>query len=413
MDAEQDTARGKPGNTALTLLVALLFVGNALNYVDRQVLALLKPTLEAQFHWSDAQYAHLGSSFQIAAASALLFVGWFVDRLGVRVAYAIAVAVWSAAGMAHALAQTVQQFVVARIVLAAGESVSTPAGLKAAAVFMPARERNIAIGLVNAAPNIGAIITPILIPPFALAFGWQAAFFVTGSLGFLWLIAWIAGTRHLRPVGNVPERTPVDWGVLLGDRRTWAVIGAKALTDCVWWFVLFWMPDYFNRQFGMGQARLGWPIAIIFTLAALGAVTSGALFPILRSRGLSVNAARKSSMLFYALVVLAMPLALLVHSPWIAALLIGLGLFAHQGFSTNIFGMTTDIVPATRVASVIALGAVAGNLSGTAIIEFTGWSLDHGHGYAPMFLICGGAYLAALAFLQVMLPKLEMADLEG
>ena len=410
MEAGSETAGAKPRNTALMLLVALLFVGNALNYVDRQVLALLKPTLEAEFHWSDAEFAHLGSSFQIAAAGALLFVGWFVDRLGVRVAYAIAVVVWSAAGMAHALAQTVQQFVIARIVLAAGESVSTPAGLKAAAVFMPPRERNIAIGLVNAAPNIGAIITPILIPPFALAFGWQAAFFVTGSLGFLWLVAWVAGTRKLRTVGNVPERASVNWGVLLSDRRTWAVIGVKALTDCVWWFVLFWMPDYFNRAFNMGQAQLGWPIAIIFTLAALGAVTSGALFPLLLSRGLSVNAARKSSMLFYALVVLAMPLALLVHSPWIAALLIGLGLFAHQGFSTNIFGMTTDIVPAMRVASVIALGAVAGNLSGAGIIEFAGWSLKHGHGYAPMFLICGGAYLAALSFLQVVLPRLEMVN---
>ena len=185
MEAGSETAGAKPRNAALMLLVALLFVGNALNYVDRQVLALLKPTLEAEFHWSDAEFAHLGSSFQIAAAGALLFVGWFVDRLGVRVAYAIAVVVWSAAGMAHALSQTVQQFVIARIVLAAGESVSTPAGLKAAAVFMPPRERNIAIGLVNAAPNIGAIITPILIPPFALAFGWQAAFFVTGSLARL------------------------------------------------------------------------------------------------------------------------------------------------------------------------------------------------------------------------------------
>lgn len=410
MDAETVKPQDKRGNTALTLLVALLFVGNALNYVDRQVLALLKPTLEAEFHWSDAEFAHLGSSFQIAAASALLFVGWFVDRLGVRAAYAIAVTVWSAAGMAHALAQSVQQFVVARIVLAAGESVSTPAGLKAAAVFMPPRTRNIAIGLVNAAPNIGAIITPVLIPPFALAFGWKAAFFVTGSLGFLWVIAWFTGTRELQPIGNLPERAPIEWGVLLRDRRTWTVIGVKALTDCVWWFVLFWMPDYFNRAFAMGQARLGWPIAIIFTLAALGAVTSGALFPLLLSRGLSVNAARKTSMLFYALVVLAMPLALLVHSPWIAALMIGLGLFAHQGFSTNIFGMTTDIVPAMRVASVIALGAVAGNLSGAGIIEFAGWSLKHGHGYAPMFLICGSAYLVALAFLQVMLPRLEMVN---
>jgi ACS family hexuronate transporter-like MFS transporter len=394
---------------AIYALVALLFLGNALNYVDRQVLALLKPTLEAEFGWTDADYAHLGSSFQIAAAGTLLFVGWFVDRLGVRLAYGIAVTVWSAAGMAHALAQTVQQFVAARIVLAAGESVSTPAGLKAAATYLPLAQRNMAIGLINTAPNIGAILTPLLIPPFALAFGWKAAFVVTGALGFLWLAGWWLGTRNLQPVGNVPERARVPWGELLRDRRTWTVIGAKFCTDAVWWFVLFWMPDFFNRQFGLGQGALGWPIAIIFTLAALGALTSGGLYPILLGKGFSVNRARKSSMLFYALVVVAMPLSLQTQSPWIAAILIGLGLFAHQGFSTNVFGMTADVIPATRVASVIALGAIAGNLSGTGIIEFAGWSLTNGLGYVPMFAICGSAYLVALTFIHLMLPKLELA----
>ncbi len=404
------TAADRAAGRVMLALVALLFVGNALNYVDRQVLALLKPTLQVEFHWSDRDYAHLGAAFQIAAAGALLFVGWFVDRLGVRLAYGIAVATWSMAGMAHALAGTVQQFVAARIVLAAGESVSTPAGVKAATIYLPLRTRSVAIGLINTAPNIGAILTPVLIPPFALAFGWQAAFIVTGSLGFAWLVGWALATRNLKPLGNVPERARVAWGVLLGDRRTWAVIGAKALTDCVWWFVLFWMPDFFNRQFAMGQGAIGWPIAIIFSLAALGAMSSGGIYPILLSRGFTVNGARKSSMLFYALVVLAMPLALTVGSPWIAAVMIGLGLFAHQGFSTNIFGMTADVVPAVRVASVIALGAVAGNLSGTAIIELAGWSLSNGHGYVPMFAICGGAYLAALAFIQAMLPRLELAN---
>lgn len=414
MDVSQGRTRGTMSQKAMVLLIVLLFFGNALNYVDRQVLALLKPTLELEFGWNDADYAHLGSSFQIAAAGALLFVGWFVDRLGVRLAYGVAVIVWSAAGMAHALAQTVQQFVAARVILAVGESVSTPAGIKAAALYMPPRQRNVAIGLINTAPNIGAIITPLLIPPFAIAFGWKAAFLVTGALGFLWLLGWVLGTRHLRPIGHAPERARVSWRILLRDRRSWAVIGAKALTDCVWWFVLFWMPDFFNRVFGMGQAELGGPIAVIFSLAALGAVTSGALFPLLLSRGMSLNGARKTSMLFYAIVVLAMPLALLTSNPWIAALFIGMGLFAHQGFSTNIFGMTTDIVPTIRVASVIALGAVAGNLSGTGIIEFAGWSLDHGHGYTPMFLICGSAYLAALALIHLLLPKLELAgDQDG
>ncbi len=393
-------------------LVALLFFGNALNYVDRQVLALLKPTLQEEFQWTDRDYAHLGSAFQFAAAGAYLLVGWFIDRLGVRFAYAIGIAVWSAAGMAHAISASVQQFIAARVVLAVGETVSTPAGLKAAAVYMPQKQRSVAIGVINTSSNIGAIVTPLLIPPFAIAFGWKAAFLVTGALGFVWLAFWLAGTRQLKPIGEQPEKAPVPWGEMFSDRRTWAVIGAKMLTDSVWWFVLFWMPDFFNRVFGLGQAQLGWPIAIIFSLAALGALTSGALFPLLLGRGMSANAARKGSMLFYAMVVLAMPLALATSSPWMAAVLIGIGLFAHQGFSTNIFGMTADIVPAARVASVVSLGAVAGNLSGTGTIEFAGWSLQNGHGYAPLFVFCGSAYLLALGLIHLILPRLVPATPE-
>lgn len=388
-------------------LVTLLFLGNALNYVDRQVLALLKPTMQAQFHWTDEQFGHLGAVFQFAAAWAYLVVGWFIDRVGVRLAYGLGIALWSAAGMAHALASSVQQFVTARIVLAAGESVSTPAGLKSAALYLPPAQRNVAIGVLNTSSNIGAIVTPLLIPPFAVVFGWQAAFAVTGGLGFLWLVFWVLGTRNLRPVGEVPVAAPVNWGELFRDRRSWAVIGAKFLTDCVWWFILFWMPDFFYRVFAMKQAQLGLPIAIIFSLAALGAITSGGLYPILQSRGLTTNAARKASMLFYALIVLLMPLALLTHNPWTAAVLIGLGLFAHQGFSTNIFGMTADIVPTGRVASVISMGAVAGNVSGVAIIELAGWSLANGHGYIPLFAICGSAYLLALAWIHLLQPRLQ------
>jgi len=390
------------------LLIGLIFFATALNYVDRQVLALLKPTLEAEFSWTDQEFAHLGSIFQLSAALSLFGVGWFVDRFGVRFAYGLAVAVWSLAGMAHALAASVQQFVIARAVLAAAESVNTPAAMKAAAVYLPLQARSMGIGVINTAPNIGAILTPLLIPPFALAFGWQAAFVVTGALGFVWLLFWWIGTRDLQPASKeqTPDGVKVDWRAVLADRRSWTIIGAKGFTDLVWWFVLFWMPDFFNRQFGMDQASLGWPIAVIFTLAALGALTSGGLFPILLTRGLSLNAARKTSMLFYALVVLVMPLAMLVDSPWTAAILIGLGLFAHQGFSTNLFGMATDIVPTKRIATVIALGAIAGNLTGTGMIEFTGWSLDSGLGYAPMFIICSGAYLSALAFIHLMQPVL-------
>ena len=406
-------AAPEPGAVrAQNMLIGLIFLATALNYVDRQVLALLKPMLEAEFHWTDQQFAHLGSIFQLAAAASLLGVGWFVDRFGVRFAYGFAVAVWSLAGMAHALASTVQQFVIARAVLATAESVNTPAAMKTAAIYLPIQRRSIGIGIINTAPNIGAIITPLLIPPFAIAFGWKAAFIVTGGLGLVWLILWQWNTRKMTPIAGQAAKTrgKVEWRAILSDRRSWTVIGAKAFTDLVWWFVLFWTPDFFTRQFGLGQGELGWPIAIIFTLAALGAVSSGALFPALLLRGLSVNAARKSAMLAFALIVLVMPLAMTASNPWIAAIFIGLGLFAHQGFSTNIFGMATEIIPTRRIATVVALGAVGGNLTGTGIIEFAGWSLDHGLGYAPLFVVCGSAYLVALAFIHLMQPNLMPAE---
>jgi ACS family hexuronate transporter-like MFS transporter len=394
------------------LLIALLFVAIALNYVDRQVLALLKPTLEAEFGWSSREFAHLGSVFQIAAASALLFVGWIIDRVGVRWALGLGVAIWSLAGMAHAFASTVQQFVVARVALAAAESVGTPAAVKTAAVYLPLRQRSFALGLFNTAPNIGAILTPLLIPPLALALGWRAAFLITGALGFVWLLFWLLGTRNLQPVEAVTAATPppASWNSLLADRRSWTIVGAKAITDLVWWFVLFWMPDFFYRVFGMSQGTLGLPIVLIYVLAACGALSSGLLFPRLVDRGLSIDAARKRSMLFYALLILPMPLALVTGNPWIAALLIGIGLFAHQGFSTNIFGLTADIIPASGVARVVAMGAVAGNLSGSLMLELTGWSIDNGHGYWPMFAICATAYLLALGFIQLMLPVIRQTN---
>ena len=397
------TAEAKAGRAALAGLIALLFAANALNYVDRQVLALLKPTLEAHFHWSDRDFAHLGSVFQLAAAGALLLVGWFIDRLGVRAAYATGVAVWSLAGMGHALAHTVQQFVAARAILAIGETVATPATVKAAALYVPPEKRNLVIGIINTAPNIGAIIAPLLIPTLALNFGWQAAFWLTGGLGIFWLAAWWLNTGRLKPVATMPERAPVQWAAMLSDRRSWAVIGAKFLTDYVWFFMLFWIPDFFNRNFAMPQGQLGAPVAVVFALAAAGAVSSGAIHPWLMRRGFLAGSARKASMLFFACVMLAMPLALATHSPWVAAGAIGLGLFAHQGFSTNIFGLAADIVPLDRLASVIALGAVAGNTSGMAMIELAGWSLQNGFGYAPMFTLCALAYLMALGWIVAVL----------
>lgn len=395
-------------------LIILLFFGTIINYVDRQVLSLLKPTISAEYGWGDAEFAHFASASQLAAASALLFVGWIIDRFGVRLAYGAAVALWSVAGMAHAVAQTVTQFVTARVALVAFEAVNTPAAVKAAAIYLPIRQRTMGMGIVNTAPNIGNIIAPLTVVPFAVAFGWKAAFIVTGLLGFVWLAFWIYGTARLRPLPRAaaapagPQRS--SYREAFGDRKTWAIAGAKAITDMFWWFFTFWLPDLFHKVFQLSQAELVGPTALAFTLAAVGALTAGKLFGMLLGTGRSVNSARKTGMLLYGLIILPIPLALTVDSAWTAAAIIGLGLFAHQGFSTNIFGFAADAVPARRVATVMAIGAIAGNVAGFGIQEATGALLTSGIGYAPLFAAAAVAYLIALAWIHLLVPRIVAED---
>ena len=405
-------ANRTPAEAALqrsrNLLIALLFLGTIINYVDRQVLSLLKPSIEAAYGWGDAEFAHFASMSQLAAAFALLFVGWLIDRFGVRVAYGAAVAIWSLAGMAHAFAATVTQFVAARVTLVAAESINTPAAVKSAAQYLPMRQRSMAVGIVNTAPNIGNIIAPLTVIPFAAVFGWQAAFIVTGALGFIWLAMWIAGTRNLQPLPRAAgvEKASPSIREALRDRLTWAIAGAKAITDMFWWFFTFWLPDLFHKVFNLSQSELVGPTALAFTLAAIGALSSGALFPRLLAGGRSVNKARKTSMFLFALVVLPIPLALTASNAWIAAAIIGMALFAHQGFSTNIFGFAADAVPSSRVGTVMAIGAVAGNIAGFGIQETTGWLLTNGYGYAPLFYGASMAYLLALAWIHLLVPRI-------
>ena len=397
------------------LLVALLFFGTIINYVDRQVLSLLKPTIQAAYGWGDEQFAHFASVSQLAAAAALVFVGWLIDRFGVRLAYGAAVAIWSVAGIAHAFAGNVTQFVAARVVLVAAEAVNTPAAVKSAAQFLPLKLRSMAVGIVNTAPNLGNIIAPLTVIPFAAIYGWQAAFIVTGLLGFIWLAFWIAGTRGLKPLPSAAGATPASgatYGEALADRKTWAIAGAKAITDMFWWFFTFWLPDLFHKVFHLSQSQLVGPTALAFTLAAIGALTAGVLFPRLLASGRTVNSARKTAMLIYALVILPIPLALTVSSPWTAAVIIGMALFAHQGFSTNIFAFAADAIPARRVATVMAIGAIAGNIAGFGIQEATGALLTHGFGYTPLFYLAAVAYLLALGWIHLLVPRI-VAENEG
>ena len=396
--------------TALYVLIALLFTATALNYLDRQVLSLLKPTLQAEFNWTDSQFASLGTASQISAIAALFFVGWFVDRCGVVFGFTVAVAIWSLAGMGTALATTVGGFMIARVILIFAETITTPAAVKAVALYVPLEQRSLAIGIDNSASNFGSILAPIVVIWISVTFGWHEAFVITGALGFVWIAFWLRGTRGLTPTASaaasIKASEKVDWREMFRDRRTWAIASAKLLTDSVWWFLLFWIPDLFSKVYGLSQAEIAWPIAIVYLMAAAGALSSGFLFPALLRRGYSVNRARKTSMFLYGCLILPITLALTAGSPWIAAVIIGLGLFAHQGFSTNIFGMTADIIPAARVGTVIATGAIFGNLGGVATIQFTGYALDSGIGYGPLFVFSSCAYLLALLVIQIILPTI-------
>lgn len=391
------------------MIVALAFAAIMLNYVDRQMIALLKPTLQAQFGWDDRDYSHMASAFQFAAAIAFLGSGWFIDRVGLRRGFAAGVGLWSLAGMAHAIVSSVGGFIGVRAVLGAAESIGTPAQVKTAAAYFPPEQRSVMIGIGNMAPNLGAVLTPLIIPPLALWLGWRATFLVTGGAGLLWVLLWLLVPPPPETTGQASAPARVPWHAMLRDRRQWALIAAKAFSDEVWWFLLFFAPDLFHRLFGLSQGALGLPVAFIYSMAALGSLSGGWLPGRMMAGGADANRARKRSMLLYALLILPVPALLLTHSAWAAAGLLGLALFAHQGFSTNVFGMATDLFPAKRVGTAIGIGAFAGNLAGMAMIEGAGWSLDGGFGYAPLLLICGGSYLVALALIQLLVPRIEMA----
>lgn len=399
----------KTGGATRWAIVAMVFFAIMLNYVDRQILSLLKPTLEAEFHWSNQDYANMVSAFQFSAAVAFLGTGWFIDRVGLRLGFAIGVAVWSIAGMAHAFATGVLGFVVARVVLGAAESIGTPAAVKSAATYFRQEDRSIALGVGNTAPNVGAIVTPLAIPFVAIALGWKAAFLIAGGLGLVWVVAWFA--IRVQPVASDgAEPAPVAWTSLLRDRRVLALAIAKVLSDQVWFFMLSWLPDLFHRLFGLPQGTVGLPVALVYVFAALGALTGGWLPTRLMAMGWSVDRARKVTLLIYALLILPVSLVLVVSSPWSAALLLGLGLFAHQGFSTNLFGFATDVFPARVVGSAIGMAAFCGNMWSIVLIQLAAVSISNGWGYGPLLAICSGSYLLALAFIQLLVPTIVPVD---
>ena len=404
------------------VICALLFFGVTKNYMDRQVLGVLKGTLQHDLGWNDIDYGNLVFAFQAAYALGMIFVGRFIDRLGTRIGYAVAMVFWSLASMGHALANSLAGFMIARCALGFGEAGVFPASIKCVAEWFPKKERALATGIFNAGTNIGAIITPLVVPWIVVHWGWRWAFIGTGSLGFAWLILWLLLYRKPRehPLCTDREREYIEsdaesvngkikWAQLLPHKQTWAFAAGKFMTDPIWWFYLFWIPDYLQREHGLHLMQIGLPILVIYVISDAGSIAGGWLSSRLIRRGLSVNASRKCAMLVCALSVLPIAVVYRISGLWPATLVIGLAAAGHQGFSANLFTLASDLFPSRAVASVVGIGGMAGAIGGMLIAEIVGHVLQWTGSYVVPFFMAASAYLVALFFIQLLSPALVPA----
>lgn len=410
-------------------ICALLFFATTINYIDRQVTGILAPTLQAEFGWSETQYADITSWWTAAYAIGFLFVGRLMDRFGVRVGFAVAVVVWSLAASAHGLAYSVAAFGIARFVLGLGEAGNFPAAIKATAEWFPKHERAFATGIFNAGSNVGAMITAIIVPWITLTWGWREAFVVTGLFGFVWLLFWwpiyrhpedstrlSVTERHYIHDGQDPQAAALRVSVwqLLRTRQAWAFIVGKFMTDGVWWFYLFWLPKFLDARYGIKLGKLALPIIVIYLVADVGSVGGGWLSGFFMKRGWPVAKARKVTLLLAALLIIPTAAAPLANSLWVAVTLVSIAAAAHQWWSANLFTLTSDMFPRHAIGSVVGLGGFAGAAGGVLFQRLTGRILEAtGSNYFPVFLICGSAYITALLLIHLLAPKLEVARLDA
>jgi ACS family hexuronate transporter-like MFS transporter len=411
---------------------SLLFFATTINYIDRQILSLLKPILDDQLHWTNAEFGMVNSAFQGAYGISLLVFGWLIDKYGTKIGYAISIAAWSLAAMGHALVGSVGGFLWARVALGLGEGGNYPAAIKATALWFPKKERALATSLFNSGANVGAILAPAIVPWMAFKFGWQSAFLAAGAIGFLWLFLWMPGFETpdrksslsskelswIQSDGPEVQSNKIPWGQLLGYRQTWGFILPKLITDPVWWFFLIWLPDFFKQTRGL-DIKKSWVLLVtIYSIVTVLSIAGGWVTGHLAKRGWSINRARKAGMLLFALCVVPI-VAVTGASDWGAVLLIGLAGAAHQAFSANLFTTVSDSFPKQAVASVIGIGGMAGALGGMLFPIVTGMLLDSykasgnvAAGYGILFAFCAGAYLFSLALLQLLNPSLEPVQIK-
>jgi len=453
-------------------ICTLLFFATTINYLDRQVLSLLQPILADEFHWTDSDYGTITAIFSLAYAVSMLFAGRFVDKLGTRKGYAWAIAVWSVAAMLHAICGlatewwtgipdakgltnasgeivatislvSVAMFVIARILLAFGESANFPAAIKATAEYFPKRDRAFATGVFNSGANVGAILAPMTVPFMAEAWGWETAFLVIGAVGFLWLAAWLIFYKPIETnkkvndaerayihQDDITDKVTADetvavkkmtFGQALKFKQTWAFAFGKFMTDGVWWFFLFWTPAYLKAEYGMSPSEVALPIGVLYTLTVFGSVFGGKFPTFFINKGMNPYAGRMRAMLIIAfiplLVLLAQPFghisALGNLAYWVPVILIGLGASAHQAWSANIFTTVGDMFPKSAVATIIGIGGMAGGIGSFIINKGSGVLFDYSllewgsktPGFTIVFSFCAVAYLIGWVVMKTLVPK--------
>lgn len=406
------------------VICALLFFGVTKNYMDRNVLGVLNVTLQHQLGWNEIDYSDLVVAFQAAYGLGLLVMGRLIDRLGTRLGYALAMFFWSVASMGTALGSSFASFAISRCALGFGEAAVFPASIKAVAEWFPKKERALATGIFNSGTNIGAIVTPLIVPWIVVRWGWRAAFVGIGALGFVWLAFWWAMYRkpeehprvsaaELSYIRSDPAEPTgkIKWASLLGLRQTWAFSLGRFLIDPIWWFYLFWVPEFLQTKHGLALKGIGLPILVIYLISDVGSVGGGWISSSLIKRGKSINASRKTAMLICALGVTPVVFAYRVESTWSAVALIGIAAACHQGFSANLYTLTSDMFPTRAVGSVVGIGGMAGALGGLLIATLVGHVLQWTGSYMVPFAIAGSAYLLALATIQILAPRLEPASI--
>ena len=419
------------------LIVSLLFFATTINYIDRQIIGLLKPILEKEFKWSETDYAHIVMAFTAAYAIGLLLAGRMIDKTGTRIGYAISIVIWSIAGMFHALAKSVTGFSIARIALGLGEAGNFPAAVKAVAEWFPKSERGVATGIFNAGASVG-VVAALMIAPWILAnYGWQEVFWITGALGFLWLIFWlifyqipqkqrrlskkeldyiVAGQEKTeterereREGEREGERVSVSWGRLFSFRQTWAYITGKALIDPIYWFFLFWLPSYFSSTFSLDLKKPSLQLITIYAATTIGSIGGGYLSSLLIRIGWDVMKARKFSLLLFAVLELSVIVVQFASGAWAAVALISFAVAIHQAWATNIFTIASDLFPSEAVSSVVGIGGMAGAVGGILFPILVGSLLDaykaSGNitaGYNILFTVCGFTYLLAFFIIHLL-----------